>query len=47
MEKTGSELLVEGLAVEGFRHLFGISGSPLLPIPDALSLFLSQIYQGG
>ncbi len=36
MEKSGSELLVEGLLVEGVKHLFGISGSPLLPILDVL-----------
>src|SRR3990172_8560633 len=34
MEKKGTEILVEGLVVEGVTHLFGVSGSPLLPILD-------------
>lgn len=36
MEKSGSEILIEGLLVEGVKHLFGVSGSPLLPILDVL-----------
>ncbi|MDP2644739.1 MAG: thiamine pyrophosphate-binding protein [Desulfobacterales bacterium] len=36
MEKTGAEILVEGLLVEGVTHLFGITGSPLLPILDVV-----------
>lgn len=36
MEKKGSEILIEGLLVEGVKHLFGVSGSPLLPILDVL-----------
>jgi acetolactate synthase-1/2/3 large subunit len=36
MEKKGAEILVEGLLVEGVKYLFGVSGSPLLPILDII-----------
>ncbi|MBI2987951.1 MAG: thiamine pyrophosphate-binding protein [Deltaproteobacteria bacterium] len=36
MEKSGSDLLVEGLLVEGVSHLFGVSGSPIMPILDVV-----------
>lgn len=34
MKVTGAQLLVEWLKTEGVKHVFGVSGSPLLPVMD-------------
>ncbi len=36
MELTGAEYIVECLKAEGVKHIFGVSGSPLLSIMDVL-----------
>lgn len=36
MEGTGAELLVAGLKAEKVSHLFGVCGSPVLPILDVI-----------
>ncbi|MDP2645528.1 MAG: thiamine pyrophosphate-binding protein [Desulfobacterales bacterium] len=36
MELTGAQLLVKALKMEGTKHIFGVSGSAVLPIMDVL-----------
>ncbi|HCL80348.1 MAG TPA: hypothetical protein DIC53_10315, partial [Synergistaceae bacterium] len=36
MKRTGATMVVEALASEGVRHVFGIPGGSVIPLYDAL-----------